>query len=191
MLSNSPHAGHGSTTLRSDLLLVVLLVGLGVLARLVPHALNFSPIAASALFAGVMLRHRLLALLVPGSAMLISDFALGFDEWRVAIVVYAALTLPVFAGFLARHYRLAYSVLPAALSCSLLFYATTNLAVWAFGGLYPLDLAGLVTCYVAALPFLKQTVASDLFWAVVLFGGAFLVQHLHARTAPARIEAAQ
>jgi hypothetical protein len=189
MFANLPHANQGSTTLRSDLLLVVLLVGLGVLARLVPHALNFSPIAASALFAGVMLRHRPLALLVPGSALLISNLALGFDEWRVATVVYAALTLPVFAGFLVRRYRLAYSVLPAALSCSLIFYTTTNLAVWAFSGLYPLDTAGLIQCYVAALPFFKQTVAGDLFWTVVLFGGAFLVQHLHARTAPARIEA--
>ena len=37
-------------------------------------------------------------------------------------------------------------------------------------------LAGLATCYAAALPFLPQTAIGDLFWAAVLFGGAALVQ---------------
>ena len=67
------------------------------------------------------------------------------------------------------------------LSCSLIFFVTTNFAVWAFSGMYSLDMAGLTQCYVAALPFLKYTVAGDLFWAAVLFGGAWLVQRLTTR----------
>jgi hypothetical protein len=47
--------------------------------------------------------------------------------------------------------------------------------------MYSLDMAGLTQCYVAALPFLKYTVAGDLFWAAVLFGGAWLVQRLTTR----------
>ena len=39
----------------------------------------------------------------------------------------------------------------------------------------------MTQCYTAALPFLKYTVAGDLFWAAVLFGGAWLVQRLTAR----------
>jgi len=35
---------------------------------------------------------------------------------------------------------------------------------------------------VMGLPFLKYTIAGDLFWAAVLFGGAWLVQRLGART---------
>ncbi len=38
-------------------------------------------------------------------------------------------------------------------------------------------MAGLIQCYIAALPFLQYTMAGDLFWSAVLFGGAFLVQH--------------
>jgi hypothetical protein len=168
-------------SLRGDVMLVLFLIGLGVAARLLPHATNFSPIVASALFAGVVLRHRALALLVPVGAMLLSNLVLGFDDWRISAVVYAAMALPAVIGMLARRYRPSRMVVPAVLSCSLIFFTTTNFAVWAFGGLYSLDPAGLAACYIAALPFLQYTVAGDLFWAVVLFGGAWLVQRLSAR----------
>ncbi len=36
--------------------------------------------------------------------------------------------------------------------------------------MYSLDSAGLIQCYIAGLPFLKYTLAGDLFWSVVLFG---------------------
>jgi hypothetical protein len=52
----------------------------------------------------------------------------------------------------------------------LLFFATTNFAVWAFSGMYAPDLHGLVHCYVAALPFLWNTVAGDMLWTTLLFG---------------------
>jgi hypothetical protein len=170
------------TILRTEVLLVVMLVALGVAARLLPHALNFSPIVASALFAGAILRHRLLAWLVPLGAMVIGDLAIGFDDWRMTAVVYAAMALPVAAGMLARRYRLSRVVVPAVLSCSLIFFATTNLAVWAFSGMYSHDWAGLAACYVAALPFLKHSIAGDLFWTAALFGGAWLVQRRIAIT---------
>ena len=47
---------------------------------------------------------------------------------------------------------------------------------------HDLDMAGLIQCYVMALPFLKYTVAGDLFWCAALFGGAWLVQRMSART---------
>jgi hypothetical protein len=50
--------------------------------------------------------------------------------------------------------------------------------------MYSHDTAGLVACYVAALPFLHLTVAGDLFWSAALFGGAFLVQYASARLRP-------
>ena len=61
--------------------------------------------------------------------------------------------------------------------CSLFFFVASNFAVWAFSGMYSLDFAGLTQCYVAALPFLQNTVAGDLFWSGVLFGGAWAIQN--------------
>ena len=41
--------------------------------------------------------------------------------------------------------------------------------------MYSLDGAGLVQSYIAALPYLKYTVAGDLFWSVALFASLTLL----------------
>jgi len=174
-MPNAPQGNQTSSALRADFLLAAFLIGLDVAVRLLPHALNLTPLAASALFAGMIHRHRSLALLVPLAALLLSDLAIGFDDWRITAVVYGALALTAVAGMWARRYRRSRVIVATMLSCSLMFFITTNFAVWAFSGIYSLDMAGLVQCYVAALPFLKHTVAGDLFWTAVLFGGAWLL----------------
>jgi hypothetical protein len=159
-----------------DILLVAFLIGFDVAARLLPHAPGVWPFAASALFAGRVLRIQALAVVVPLAAVLLSNVALAGDDWRITLVVCVAITLPAFAGMLARRWQGAIPVIAAMLSCSLIFFVTTNFAVWAFGSLYPHSWQGLVQCFVAALPFLDKTVLGDLFWTAVLFGGAWLVQ---------------
>jgi hypothetical protein len=62
-----------------------------------------------------------------------------------------------------------------ALGSALIFFVTTNFAVWAFNGMYSLDSAGLVHCYFAGLPYLKYTVAGDLLWSVALFASLTLL----------------
>ena len=165
-----------AATLRQDLLLALLLVVLCVVMRLVPHVSNFSPVAAAALFAGMTLGRRSLAIAVPLVAMLASDAILGGYGWKMMAAVYGALALPAVIGMLARHIRVAYVAIGGALASSLIFYAVTNFAVWALSELYTPDVSGLIECYVAALPFLKYTVAGDLFWSVALFGGAALLR---------------
>ncbi len=177
MLANSPKSAQPSSTLWTDLALMAFLIGFGVVTRLLPHAPGFLPVAASALFAGRMLRIPALAIVVPIAAMAISGLVLGFEDWRVLLVVYAALTLPAVAGILSRRWS---GILPTAgvmVACSLVFFAASNFAVWAFSGMYSLDMVGLTQCYVAALPFLQNTVAGDLFWSAVLFGGAWAIQN--------------
>lgn len=160
-----------------DVLLVAFLIGFDVAARLLPHAPGFMPIAASGLFAARFLRLPALAVIVPLAAMALSGAALGPDDWRVSLVIFAALTLPALAGMATRRWRGAAPILATMISCSLAFFLLSNLAVWAFSGMYPPSLQGLTQCYVAALPFLDKTVMGDLFWTAVLFGGAWLVQH--------------
>ena len=174
----TPTPTRTSAVLWTDLPLVAFLIGFDVLARLLPHAPGLWPFAASALFAGRMLRIPALAVIVPLAAVLLSNVVLAGDDWRITLVVCAAVTLPAFAGMLIRRRRGALPVVGAMLSCSLIFFVATNFAVWAFGSLYPFTFEGLVQCYVAALPFLDKTVLGDLFWTAVLFGGAWLVQHL-------------
>jgi hypothetical protein len=176
----------GGAILWTDLALVACLVGVDVIARLLPHAPDFTPVAATALFAGAILRIQALALVVPLAAMLAGDAFLGFYDWRVMSVVYVAFALPAIAGWLTRRWRAPLVFVPAIVACSLLFFVATNFAVWAFGGLYPHNLKGLTECYIAALPFLRNKIAGDLFWATLLFGGYHLVRAMALHHRPQR-----
>jgi hypothetical protein len=167
----------------AELSLAMSLVGLDIVARLAPHAPNVTPIAASALFAGMVLRSRALALAVPLAAMLVSDLVVGAYDWRIMGVVYAALALPALLGMWGRAWRPVVVLAPLVLASSLLFFATTNFAVWAFSGMYAHDLHGLILCYVAALPFLYNTVAGDMLWTTLLFGGWWSAKFLLAPAA--------
>lgn len=164
-------------TLWMDLALVAFLIGFDVTARLLPHIPGIMPVAASALFAGRMLRRPLLAFVVPLVAMALSGIVLAGDDWRITLVVYAAITLPAFVGMKTKLWSGAAPVVAGMLGCSLFFFVASNFAVWTFSGMYPLTWQGLTECYVAGLPFLDRTVIGDLFWTTVLFGGAWFVQH--------------
>ncbi|MFN3655964.1 MAG: DUF6580 family putative transport protein [Pseudolabrys sp.] len=162
---------------RTDLALIAFLIAFDVVARLLPHAPGFLPVAASGLFAARYLRIPALAVVVPIAAMALTGPALGADDWRVSAVVYLAIAVPALLGIATRRWQGALPVVGAMLTGSLVFFVLSNLAVWAFSGMYPLTLAGLAQCFALALPFLDKTVLGDLFWTGVLFGGAWLVQH--------------
>jgi hypothetical protein len=177
MSANKPTPARTSDALWMDLALVAFLVALDVVARLLPHAPGLLPVAASALFAGRVLRIPALAVIVPLLAMALSDALLPHESAPVTLVVFAAMTIPAFAGMLSRRYNGPVVIGSVMLACSLIFFATTNFAVWAFSGIYSLDLSGLTQCYVAALPFLEKSVMGDLFWTGVFFGGAWAIQN--------------
>lgn len=68
-------------------------------------------------------------------------------------------------------------VAAATLAGSVLFFIVTNFAVWAFFPTYPKSWHGLLTCYEAAVPFFRTTLAGDVVYVVVLFGGYALLKH--------------
>jgi hypothetical protein len=144
------------------------------LFRLVPHPPNFSPIAAMALFSGAYFGRKGLAFAAPLGAMLVSDAVLGFHGGMP--VVYGSLALIVVLGWLLTAKRSAGRIAAAAVSASVLFYLVTNFGVWALGDMYPKTLAGLGACYVAALPFFQNSLAGDLVFTALLFGGFALAE---------------
>jgi Family of unknown function (DUF6580) len=180
MLAKTPKPERAPSALWTDLLLAAFLIGFDVVARLLPHAPGFMPVAASALFAGRMLRVPGVAPIVPIAAMALSGMAMGPDDWRVTLIVYAAISVPALAGMASRRWRGMVVPFAVMLPCSLFFFAASNFAVWAFSGLYSLDWQGLTQCFIAALPFLQNTIAGDMFWTAALFGGAWMVQGLPA-----------
>ena len=141
--------------------------------RLVPHPPNFAPIGAMALFGGAMLSKRWLAFAAPFGALLLSDAILGFHATMWA--VYLAFGLIVALGMVLLKTRSTVRIAGASLAASLLFFIISNFAVWLSGG-YPMTLAGLAACYTAAIPFFWNSVAGDLFFSALLFGGFALME---------------
>ena len=161
--------------------LVALLVAILAAAtlRLVPHPPNFTPIGAMALFSGAYLGRRPLAFVAPLGALLLSDLVLGF--YHGMATVYFSVGLIVLIGWVALNRVSPVRVGAAAITSSVLFFVITNFGMWLFSGFYPRTLAGFEACYIAAIPFFQNTVAGDLFYATLLFGGFRLAELLVPR----------
>ena len=175
-------------------LVLATLVLAAALSRLLPHPPNFTPVGAMALFAGVTFRSRLTAVLLPLAAMAVSDLAfLALRGWGfgwMTLIVYSCIAASVGLGVHLRHRGAALGVGPvagASLLSATLFFLVTNFAVWAGGTTYPGTFAGLMTCYVAAVPFFGNTLAGYAVFGGILFGGFALLQRRFVALAPVAV----
>lgn len=164
------------------LVFILALIAVAAAARLLPHPPNFTPVAAIALFGGAVFASRRMAFLVPLMAMFLSDMAIGWMTnagwgWHsTQPVVYLTFMVTVCLGMVLRQRR---GVLPLAtmsLAASVLFFVTTNLAVWVEGVYYAKTLTGLITCFVAAIPFFHYTVLGDACYVALMFGAIAWVE---------------
>ncbi len=163
--------------------MVFVLIVLAAASRLLPHPPNFAPVAAIGLFAGAHSSRRA-GWLVPLAALLVSDAILGFYHPVGMLWNYLAFAtcLLLGSGWLARR-RSAALVTGAVLTSSLAFFTLSNFGMWA-SGYYPRTWAGLVECYIAALPFFRNTLLSDALYTTALFGGyALLTRWITRRSA--------
>lgn len=159
---------------RPRLALILGLIALTAVVRIAPHPFNFTPAGALGLFAGAHLRDRRLAYAAPLIAMFLGDLVVGFHI--VMPVVYACFAAIVWIGQEIRDRRTLRNVAVAALASSVLFFLVTNFAWWALGGAYPKNLAGLIACLVAGIPYFRNTLASDALYAAILFCGMALAE---------------
>lgn len=152
-----------------------LLILLVAASRFLPHPPNVACIGALGLFAGCYLTgYR--AYLVPLAALLSSDLlgqilgtpGIGFYHPTTMVLVYAGVLAAVPVGRFLQGRHAAF-VPAASLVASSLFFLSSNFGVW-LGGWYSMNVAGLVGCYVAAIPFFGYTIAGDLLFSSVLFG---------------------
>ena len=153
----------------SKFVIALLFVLIGVSLRLIPHAPNFVPIAAIALFGGVYFSKKT-ALILPIVAMFISDIFIGFYDIKIMAAVYGSFLLSVILGLWLKNHKKWHTVAGIAVLSSILFFLITNFAVWAFSPWYAKTFSGLIQCYILALPFLKNSLLGDLFYTTVFFG---------------------
>lgn len=153
----------------------VLVVLMAVLMRFLPHPANVAPIAAMALFGGAYLNKKY-AFFLPVAVMLISDLFLGFH--KTMPFVYGSFLIASVIGIKLKNKVKIKPVLGASLLSSIIFYVVTNFGVWLTSGMYEMTFLGLIKCYVLAIPFFRNTLAGDLFYTVMMFGGYEMVLKL-------------
>jgi hypothetical protein len=170
---------------RLAVVLGMILVAAG--ARILPHPPNFTPVGAMALFGGACLGRRGLALAIPIIAMLLGDLALALRHGDLSIAfhplvpaVYGSVALIACIGIAIGPGRPVTFVALGALAGSVAFFVLTNLANWLVFSTYARSWEGLIECYVAALPYFRNTLLGDAFYAALLFGSLSAVE----RTVP-------
>lgn len=165
--------------------LITLFIALGALSRLIPHPLNFTPVAAMALFGGTYIQNKRLSFFIPMATMFLSDIVMqlvnGTGFYPDMGFVYGAMILMTLVGFALRGKNQRAAILAASLTGSILFFIITNFGTWTTG-LYGYTSQGLVNCYVAAIPFFKGTVLGDLFYNLVFFGAYEIYTRLQEKT---------
>lgn len=155
--------------------MALLIVLAGIFLRVMPHPDNFAPVTAIALFSGVVLSPAI-ALTVPLAVMIASDLIIG--PHSLYWLTWGCFFLVTLMGMGIRSRATTsphggarpWLILFGTVGGSVLFFVATNLGVFFFQRMYPMNGAGLVECYVMALPFFRNSLIGDLFFSAVFFG---------------------
>jgi len=145
--------------MKTSIFYFVLFVGTIAISRIIPHPPNFTPILAVAVMAPLLTGNVLLGIGLSLSSMFLADLYWGFHNtigW-----VYLSIAL---CSLIPRYVNDAYV---AGVGASVLFFTLTNFAVW-LSGYYGFTLQGLIACYIAAIPFFTNTLASTLIYTLII-----------------------
>ncbi|MBC8042152.1 MAG: hypothetical protein IAF08_01790, partial [Rhizobacter sp.] len=134
-------------------------------------------------FCGAYFSNRLTSVVVTLASLWVSDLFInamymgGFVPFYEGFYwQYATFALITFiGGVVGRNVKPA-MVVGGSLAASMLFFTVSNFGVWTSGLMYPVTPEGLAACYIAAIPFFGGTLAGDLFYSVLLFGGFELMK---------------
>ena len=169
--------------------IVAVLIIVAAFSRLLPHPPNFTPIGGMALFGAAHFMKKYWAFIIPLVALWISDLVLNnvvyaayFDsfQWVSTTFIYVAIAFALITLFGMKWLKeiKASKLLVGSLVASLLFFLVTNLGAFIHDpmNIYPNNLAGLGAAITAGIPFFWNTMAGDLVYTLVLFGGFELVR---------------
>src|SRR5579862_1761699 len=166
-----------------SILIPYLLIAAVAIARLTfNHPSNLIPVLSVLLFFGACRPEREFAIAVLGLICLdvfITTHHYGFklapDQALTWMWYLVAVNLGAFAlSKTISMRRMVGSTLLVAVS----FFLVSNFSVWVEWQMYPKTTAGLESCYIAALPFFRNSLMAELICSVLLFGLAKISQNL-------------
>tara|TARA_B100001250_G_scaffold252479_1_gene217125 strand:+ start:161 stop:622 length:462 start_codon:yes stop_codon:yes gene_type:complete len=130
---------------------------------------NFQAVIALSFIGSYYSKNLFSGILVPIYIMFLSDIMLGFHQmlfWTYTPYIFVA----IIGSIVPSNFNKLYMLL-GGISSSLVFFFISNFGVWTLGG-YGFTFSGLLSCYIAALPFLSNSIFSTL-----LFSALFIYLH--------------
>ena len=168
-------------TVNSILLPYILILAVAVLRLTVSHPYNFVPVFACLLLFGACRPSREFA--TPLLALIGIDIFLTTHRYGYALTGGHAVTWIWYLGamFLGAA-MLGNSISPrrvlgSSLIASISFFVVSNFTVWAEWGMYPKTIGGLGACYIAALPFFRNSVVSEIVFSALIFSLAYVSEN--------------
>ena len=167
-------------------MIAYLLLLLAVVTRVVPHAgwMNFTAVGGALLYFGARRSWR--EMLAPLAVLMATDFYLTTFSYNYPFKLQACLptwmwyaAAIVLGRILLSQRTTVLRVVSAALLGPTSFFVISNFAVWVSGGMYAHTLAGLTACYVAAIPFYRNDLASTTLLLGLAFGVPALLRKLN------------
>jgi hypothetical protein len=164
------------------------LILLCAFSRIIPHMPNFSPLGAIGLFGVAHFTKKWQAFLIPIAATWLSDLFINnviYGQYYPSFTwfyqgfywQYGSYLLITLAGIFILKKINPQTVIIGALTSTTIFFLVSNFGCWIGSNTYPQNIAGLITCYAAGIPFLKGTLLGDLFYSGVLFGAFALATY--------------
>ena len=138
------------------------------LIRLFPHPWNFTPILAACIFSGYKIKPVGLSLIIPLIAIFSGDLFLGFYDGMVW--VYSAYIATIGLAIISNKSNNFKTKSMNVVFGSLIFFIISNFGVWMSGLIYPQTFEGLLACYIAAIPFYKNTIIGTIIYSGLFFG---------------------
>ena len=133
-------------------------------SRFIPHPPNFTSLLALSFYIPALLGLRYLPFLIISFA--ITDLIIGYHtgtHWTWGSVLVIGLMSQYFNKNL--NWRLSGALLGA-----FTFFTITNFGVWTTG-MYGYSINGIITCYIAAIPFFTYSLISTLLFSVIIEAG--------------------
>lgn len=142
------------------------LIILIIISRIIPHPHNFTPIISFAIMGSWLFQNQMKTIILTFIIMVTSDLILGFYE--NIFYVYATLLLVILFFAKNKNYNYKNLILKGFLG-SLIFFVITNLCVWIFEDTYSKNFSGILSCYINAIPFFKNTLISTVLFNYIIF----------------------
>tara|TARA_B110000008_G_scaffold243578_1_gene252722 strand:- start:322 stop:816 length:495 start_codon:yes stop_codon:yes gene_type:complete len=130
-------------------------------SRFIPHPPNFTSLIALSFYIPLIFGVKFIPILI--FCFVVSDFFIGFHSitfftWGSVLII----------GLITKFFKNnIFLRLIGVVSASLIFFIFSNFGVWVLGS-YGYSYEGLITCYIAAIPFYTNTLLSTIIYSVII-----------------------